>query len=357
MAKSENGLMLNYGLRMDDQRLGAIGQIKTKIELMLNERQAMMAEHNTADPSSVWSAACDIFDYLPGMRDESFGKLRLHTHVLTSDHYLQYVLGTGREQLRKRWEGVIKNVPEKYIIEEPEGGFGFRFGGRLVSGDTVRYQMLINALYQRGFLSLLESDRRKCILEIGGGYGALAHHISSLAANTTYVIIDLPETLLFSSAYVSLHNPKAKVYVYDPRDFADIVGSKQGLAAYDFVFVPNYKLEELRALKFDLVINQNSMGEMTASQVQEYVDAIAEICTGEFYSYNQDRLSANKELPSLTDALAKKFAMTEFVSENRLKVAVKSRLNALYKGMARITKNPQPKQYFYYREYFCKPLR
>jgi SAM-dependent methyltransferase len=355
MPEYEDGLMLKYGIRMDDQRREAISQIKSKVGLMLKERQAMM--HDTADPSLVWSGACDMFDYLPGMQDDSFGKLRLHTHVLTADHYLRYVLGSGKDKLRRRWEGQTKNIPEKYIIQEPEGGFGFRFGDRLISEDTLRYQMLVNALYQRGFLSLLEADRWKYVLEIGGGYGALAHHLSSLATNTTYVIIDLPETLLFSAAYVSLHNPKANVYVYDPRDFAEVLGSKKGLSAYNFVFVPNYKLGELRALKFDLVINQNSMGEMTASQVREYLDVIAEICTGEFYSFNLDRLSVNTELPSLSDALAKRFIMTEFVSEDRLKVAVKSRLNMLSKGLAGITKNPRPKQYFYYREYFCKPIR
>jgi SAM-dependent methyltransferase len=355
------GLMLKYGISMDDHRLAAISQIKSKVELMLKERQAVSAERHTADASSVWSVACEMFDYLPGMRDESFGKLRLHTYVLTSDSYLPYVLGSGKEGFRRGWEGQIKNIPEKYIIQEPEGGFGYRFGDRLISQDTRRYQRTINALYQRSFgdsnfLSLLEADRWKCVLEIGGGYGALAHHLSSLATNTTFVIIDLPETLLFSASYVSLHNPKKNVYVYDRRNSADVLGSKRDLAAYDFVFVPNFKLDALRAFKFDLVINQNSLGEMTDSQVQEYLDVIAETCTGEFYSYNLDRLWVNTELGSLTDALAKNFALTEVVSANRLKVAVKSRLNALSKRLARITKNPRPKQYFYYREYFCKSL-
>ena len=354
MQKYENGMPI-YGTHMDDQRLGAVSQIKLKVGQMLQERQAMMAEHGTADPSAIWSAACGLFDYLPGMRDESFGKLRLHTHVLTSDHYLRYVLGIQRDKFRRSWEGKIKNIPEKYIIEEPEGGIGFGFGDRFISSDIVRYQMLINALYQRGFLSLLESDQRKFVLEIGGGYGALAHHLSNLATNTTYVIIDIPETLLFSAPYVALHNPQKKVYIYDPSNFADVLRS--GLSAYDFVFIPNYKLDALRTLKFDLVINQNSMGEMTASQVQEHVDVIAEICTGEIYSYNMDRLPVNTELPSLTAALTKKFTLTEFVSEDRLKVAVKSRLNALHKGLAAVTKNPLPKQYSYYREYFCKPIR
>lgn len=349
--------MQKYGTSMDDQRLEAISQIKSGVELMLKERQAMTAEHDATDPSAVWSAACGLFDYLPGMRDESFGKIRLHTHVLTADHYLRYVLGTNKDKFRRDWESKIKSIPEKYIIGEPEGGLGFAFGDRLISFDIVRYQMLINALYQRGFLSLLESDQWKFILEIGGGYGALAHHLSNIAKNTTYVIIDIPETLLFSAPYIALHNPKKKVYVYDPGTFADILTSKQGFSAYDFVFVPNYKLDALRALKFDLAINQNSMGEMTASQVQEYLDVIAETCTGEFYSFNLDRLPVNTELSSLTDALAKKFTLAELVSEDRLRTAVKARLNALRKGLAAITKNPRPKQYAYYREYFCKPIR
>ena len=63
-----------------------------------------------------------MFDYLLGMEDESFGKIRLHTHFLTADSYLPYVLETGKQTFQRRWERITSGIPEKYIIEEPVGG-------------------------------------------------------------------------------------------------------------------------------------------------------------------------------------------------------------------------------------------
>ena len=174
----------------------------------------------------------------------------------------------------------------------------------MISVDTLRYQKTLNTLYRSGAMSLLETNRHKYVLEIGGGYGALAHHLSSLCKNTTYFTIDLPETLLFSAPFVAIHNPDKKIYLYDPGDFSEIARSAQGFSDYDFVFVPNYKLEDLSALRFDLVLNQASLAEMTTAQVQEYIDVVRATCVGYFYTHNQDRfvenVVLNTELGSLT---------------------------------------------------------
>ena len=107
------------------------------------------------------------------------------------------------------------------ILNEPADGIGFSYeNGRFVNIDVLRYQRVVNPLYRRGILSDLSSpepQQRNSILEIGGGYGGIAHHLSNILGNVVYVIVDLPETLLFSAAYLSLHNPDKRVYVYNSK--------------------------------------------------------------------------------------------------------------------------------------------
>jgi putative sugar O-methyltransferase len=59
-----------------------------------------------------------------------------------------------------------------------------------------------------------------------------------------------------------------------------------GRRIYDYIFVPNYRLDELRRLSFDLVMNVASMQEMREDQVRTYLDFIRSTLRGAFFSAN-----------------------------------------------------------------------
>ena len=120
------------------------------------------------------------------------------------------------------------------------------------------------------YLEDKHKDQRNLVLEVGGGYGGLAHHLSNILKNVTYVIVDLPETLLFSAAYISLQNPDKKIYLYDSADFSEFINGGQA-GSYDFVLIPNYRLPSLNDWEFKLVINMISFQEMSAPQVNDYL--------------------------------------------------------------------------------------
>lgn len=352
---SQIQMVNRIGIEMSEFKLAAIRKIKTKVASMLRERHDMDEETNeTYDASQVWSAGCSLFDYMISMSDESFSKIRLHTYYLTSDYYLPYVLGHGVDLIQRKWESYVKELPDNYIVYEPKGGFGFEMPGKgMISSDSVRYQQTISTLYHQGVVSNLESDKKTYVLEIGGGYGGLIHHLSNISKSTTYIIIDLPETLLFSASYISMLNPEKSIYVYDKDDFIETI---QGdTSKFDFMFIPNFKLSELQKLKFDLVINLNSLGEMTSLQVQEYIDFVFKTCIGSFYSYNQDHLQQNVELSSLTEVLERQFDLIEIPSKEKSVNTVKTLLNKLKKLVAKVVGNSSPHQYYFYREYLAKP--
>jgi putative sugar O-methyltransferase len=354
---------------MEEVDRAKIRSIKSKVMAMLKERHSVAESQGVvASPSQYWSSVCSYFDYMLGLSEEYFAKLRVHTYHLSGDTYQTYLYDSEDFRHANNLDALTRGIPSAYVLNEPDGGIGFRYrDGRFVSADSLRFQRIVNTLYRQGILSELSGDRaRKChVLEIGAGYGGLAHQLSNICKNMTYVIVDLPETLLFSASYLSLLNPKKKIYLYDSEDFSRLVESET-LASYDFVLLPNYRLHSLSRLRFDLVINIASFQEMRTGQVEEYLDFIQRTCTGFLYSWNQDREPRNEELSNLSSLLKQRFEVTE-VSDWQMSRAswnvegrtrVKLVLKAVVKKIAlAVGLLDRPTRDFPYREYVCIPMQ
>ena len=121
----------------------------------------------------------------------------------------------------------------------------------------------------------------------------------------TRVLLDLPETLLFAANYLTLHCPDARMYLYSAEDAATALAEPQ---AYDFILLPNFRLDRLTSWQFDLALNVESMQEMRAEQVNEYLAFLAQRSLL-FYSWNQEANPANRELERLSDHLRRYFQL------------------------------------------------
>jgi hypothetical protein len=342
---------------MDSNARERINAIKTRIIRMLEERQALAAGQ-TAEPSKLWSDTCSFFDYMLSLPAESFSKLRTHTYHFTADNYQTYSHGRIYprivEAFKNRWKKLIADIPTGYVITEPnEGvqGIGYEVEkGVLISEDTLKFQATINTLCKQGILTSLKNGEHKFILEIGTGYGGLAHQLHRMISNTTYVMVDLPETLLFAAAYLTLLNPSKRIYIYSPEDHKSAL---QEAVSFDFILFPNYKVNELQGLKFSLVLNVRSLQEMTTEQAKAYLDFIKQTCVGTFYSWNQDRYPQNSQLTNLTELLRSRFQLTE-ISQPKNRPTLKQQMRHLAYEIIQIV---HPKiDAALAHEYLCVPI-
>jgi SAM-dependent methyltransferase len=358
---------------MDENARERIRNIKSRVVSMLEERHRLEnGSTGVVSPSKYWLDFCSFFDYMLWLPEESFSKLRLHTYHLTADNYQIYYFGVNERPFRDFWRELIEGIPSEYVLYEPEGGIGYSFdNGRVVSHDILRFQHIVNTFYRYGIISSMADGGRKLVLEIGAGYGGLAHHLSNVLGNVTYIVVDLPETLLFSASYLSLNNPDKRIYVYGDRNLSEFLWSPD-LSSYDFVLIPNYRLDELRPLRFDLAINIASLQEMSLDQVSTYLGFIAENCRGVFYSWNQDSHPKNAELGNLSEIIRSMFEITEvsvgklptsleLPSTKRKNDTIRRRLRRLLKSIA-ISLNlwERPVEAFPYppfREWICRPFR
>jgi putative sugar O-methyltransferase len=176
------------------------------------------------------------------------------------------------------------------------GEAGWWIDGVLLNNDTATYQERLSLLYAAGTLDRLAAKSQLRILEIGGGYGALASALTTGLPGCEYWICDLPESLLFAGLYLTLTGgPGAQLHGAAPKP-------RPGIN-----LLPNYFFQRLEG-PFDLVINTLSMSEMSDYQVDEYGRAISSLIgtTGQFFEQNQDNRSIG--LNYCKDHLDKHFA-------------------------------------------------
>ncbi len=189
----------------------------------------------------------------------------------------------------ERWARLAPVMPPELCAAPPWkfGEMGWLVGDYIVNYDNWVYLQRVALLHEAGILQRLRDvarERRPRILEIGGGYGGLAFLLSRLVPAATYTIVDLPESLAFSSIYLSVLHPGDAVSL--PGTGSDIEPDAR------FCLCPNFLLADLLAVSgpFDLVINTNSMNEMTAAQIDIYCRAIATTLdrNGIFFEHNAD---------------------------------------------------------------------
>ncbi len=287
-----------------------LGEIQRKVRAMLEEREKLIRDGTFRPPSRYWTDFTSFFDYMGDLSPRSLAKVRLHTYHLTGDNYQTYYFGNRKGFLDFYGPWLATDgLPAEHVLSEPEDGIGFRLeDGRFVSADIARFQRSVATLSRQGVLGKLTSLGFPArVIEIGGGYGGLALHVSRILGTCRYLLVDLPETLVFSASYLVLQAPAKRLYLYDPAERLD-AGT---LAEFDFVLLPDYCLDALTGSEFDLAINVASMQEMRVDQVERYLDFIRMTCRGVFYSCNRDCQNRNDELPSLFDLMRARFELID----------------------------------------------
>lgn len=134
--------------------------------------------------------------------------------------------------------------------------------------------------YLRTTFNFNTKSKIRRVIEIGGGYGALARIFKIMNRDITYMIIDLPESLFFAHVFLSLNFPNASIaYINENK--------KIDLDKYDFVLIPVQFYQSLSNDEFDIVINTGSLQEMPDITVKFWMDFIQKfIGVKMFYSFN-----------------------------------------------------------------------
>jgi|TARA_Y100000031_G_scaffold155861_1_gene208031 putative sugar O-methyltransferase len=243
---------------------------------------------------------------------EIIAKMRLYGHSFTGYQLATLELAGKRPWLSRKlpenWDDVLRflvgppdravfdyvavagALPEELRASPPRkfGEIGWLIDGAIVNDDSYAYLERLCLMHENGLIDHLRERRAENgilrIVEIGGGFGGLAYQLMKLFGECVrYTIIDIPESLAFSSIYCSTLFPKL-----DNR--FEQVGPVALPEAPGFSFVPNSIHHQLADadLPADLVVNTLSLSEMSDAQIHDYCKAASRIIgeTGIFFEQN-----------------------------------------------------------------------
>ncbi len=166
-------------------------------------------------------------------------------------------------------EGDALLVPEPAAL----GGFGYEIDGGLYNIDTLKFFEALIALERGAVLDEIRAPGRRLVWEIGAGWGGFAYQFKTLFPDVTYVIVDSPELLQLSAAYLTTLFPEAKV-VHGNGD----VDALADWESVDFAFVPTHMSDSLQGLRPDLTL-----------KADDYARLVWELGCPFIYSFSCDR--------------------------------------------------------------------
>lgn len=154
---------------------------------------------------------------------------------------------------------------------------GLAVEGRLLTPDTPDQVYAAVRLDQALELHLGSADGEAPlkVVEIGGGYGGMClWFLRRRPTTTAYTIVDLPIVNAIQGYFLG-------------RALGGEAVSFLGEPAAQVRVLPNSALDEVEA-PFDVLVNKDSLPEMPATVMDDYLRWGADNCRGLFYSYNQE---------------------------------------------------------------------
>lgn len=270
----------------------------------------LMLDKKRSDNSKYWEEEISGFEYMFDASPLIVSELRKHCFHLTGIRDYDYRNHHSfRSKNFKEKLDYLKKIDKKGLLvpESPKlGGFGYVIKNKIINIDTLKFYEVLIALSKKGILD--KSKKRKVVLEIGAGWGGFAYQYKTLFPNTTYIIVDLPPSILFSATYLMTLFPKSKIFVSD-GDIETI--DNLSIEEWDFIFIPHYLWNKLKFNVPDLVINMVSFQEMTAGQVENYIQKCASWGVKYLYSLNREKSFYNTQIESVSKIIGKYYEVQD----------------------------------------------
>ena len=183
------------------------------------------------------------------------------------------------------WHFACTNDPAglHQTLEEPELGqpIPVFVGGHRISQD------LANSLHEWSRVLKLLKDRpatpRRRVLEIGAGYGRVAH-VALHSGVTSYAIVDIPPALVVAKWYLCNLYPNLKVFGF--RHFDRYEDVAEEIEAADLCFFSSNQMTLLPDGFADIGIAISCLHEMRLEQISFYLDQLARKATQAIYMKN-----------------------------------------------------------------------
>ena len=198
----------------------------------------------------------------------SRGEPRLYKWFLTT--YYNLLKHRDRLNLLARFESTMPaNSGGTYSVGNVhiQIGEAIQINGRRVSADLL---FTINDIYNLIELNPKLATEPVIVGDLGAGWGRIGHMLVQINPRITYLIFDIPESLLVSSSYLPRLLPDASVCSYMEAGAIEKF-DKEILASRSLWFLGAQQLARCETGAIDVFVNVASFQEMEARQVNSYL--------------------------------------------------------------------------------------
>ena len=158
--------------------------------------------------------------------------------------------------------------------------------GLTIDKQFIRAGSFYSHHYARQISRILQrkDSKRKTVLEIGAGYGAMAYYLCRDKDDLSYVSIDLPENMALTAYYLIRSFPDKKIYIHGESEISGNI-----IEENDIFILSNTDIERLPDTFFDLVFNSYSLAEMSKETINHYITNINRLCKNYFLHVNHNK--------------------------------------------------------------------
>jgi len=171
------------------------------------------------------------------------------------------------------------------LSESSAGNFlSINYRGKKLSEQLIQHMVITNDLIKHINFSL---EKREVILDIGCGFGGSARLLNAYTPNACQILLDLPETLFLTAYYLKYNFPNKKIALLEDV-YSNLDNLDEMIEEYDFIIIPPFVLDYLKANSIDLVVNASSLAFMSEEYLNYYLKETNRVLKtgGYFYSLN-----------------------------------------------------------------------
>jgi len=239
-------------------------------------------------------ASGDLVEHSFSKIGSKIWSLKYQDNVVALAEYLGVVRAESTQQgvkvygLKDGLDAVVAKIDEVIgnSVDFPDVGapYGVQANHALITMEHPEHIYVALRIHNaiRDYLS--ERNGKKLdLMEIGAGVGDLAYWIVKLQriAVHTYTIIDLPIVNVMQGYFLSKALGASKVSLYGEP-------AREGAV---MCVLPTVAIDSMADRDFDVLINQNSMPEMSEQIVENYIRFAKSHVSGIFFSYNHEAYS------------------------------------------------------------------
>ena len=232
----------------------------------------------------------DLFKHSTSTLGNKIWSLKFHESIITLAEYLGVVRKESPQQgriastLNENLDSLVKKIEShlKTSMNFPDVGapYGIMANGSLIALEHPEHiYASLRLLHSINCYLDAKNNKKLNLVEIGGGYGGLAYWVQTLdrIPVQSYNIIDLPMVNVLQGYFLSkaFHSSNVCFFGENPKDTTR------------FFILPTIAFESINH-EIDVLINENSMPEMTDQIVEDYIQTAKDKVTGIFFSYNHE---------------------------------------------------------------------